>query len=114
MAEYKLEKNIESLSTVNLMRCDFPYTVQETGIANTYIVLNRHYQPLGSIVESSLPMERYKDETDSHIWLSKTQIAELGEIPYFLYGGKINPPWSSEKDAEICLKHFKALYKLVA
>ncbi len=107
------ESVMKDQSTLPIMRCDFPYTVQDAGIANTYIVLNRDYQTLGSTSENGTPSEHYKDETGSHIWLSKTQIAELGEIPYYLYGGKFNPPWSSKKDAEIYLTRLKAFYQLV-
>jgi hypothetical protein len=88
---------MKAKSSEQIMRCDFPYTIQPTGDKDTFVVLNRNYQPLGVTVESGLPMEQYKNEFRSQVHFANSNIftAHDGEAIY-LYGSSGNPPWYSK------------------
>lgn len=105
---------MKAQSSEQIMRCDFPYTIQPTGCGVTFVVLNRNYQPLGVTVESGLPMEQYKDEFRSQVQFANSKIFPAHDGgAFYLYGPNGNPPWCSKQDAIAYLDRLKDFYQRV-
>lgn len=94
------------------MRRDMPYFIHETAIADTYILVNRNYKPLGSNQPTGGDHAIYEEFTNLHAHLTPAQIASVVS-PGYTHGlfGDGNPPWSGRKAAKAYLARLHGLHK---
>lgn len=96
------------------MRRDMPYSIHETSIPDTKILVNRNYKPLGSNIETGGELVKYEDFNNLHVHLTQSQIAVVANRGQgsWLFGDD-NPPWRGRAPAKAYLKRLKMLLELL-
>jgi hypothetical protein len=96
------------------MRRDLPYTIHETELPDTKILVNRNYKPLGDNARTGESRVKYEDFENMHVRLTTSQIKSIvsdqGERQLF---GDANPPWAGRLEATNYLVRLKRLRDLL-
>ncbi len=97
-----------------LMISDLPYCIHDINIAGRQILLNRNYQPIGSAGPSSEPRPSYESYPDSHLKLSRDQIAQVVApgATSCLFDDP-TAPWAGKRNGSAYLRRLRALVALL-
>ncbi len=107
--------NKPSKAYYEMRRC-IPYFIERIKIANTYILVNRCYKPLGSNQPSGGVQAIYEEFTNLHVSLTTEQINSV-TAPRSSSNGYLfdkTSPWSGRKAGEAYLARLQRLHSLLS
>jgi len=94
------------------MRCYLPYVIHKTEIEGVYILVNRHYKPVGSNKSNRMRVV-YEDIKNLHVQLNEQKLAKFDPQIKGAWLYAANSPWVNRKSAEKYLEKLRLLKRTI-
>jgi hypothetical protein len=97
---------------VDVLRSDAPYIIHRTDFPDTYLLVNRDYQPIGSNVSPSHSKAAYEAYVSLHIILTSEDwdaLAAVGVTDLLFTDGEA--PWRGKQQARKYVHRIKTLLR---